>query len=131
MTIIYASTHWPLIVAFIFYGEQLKLEYISCSVIFYPSINEMKVAIVGPNPLTQLLICLDDIWPLYARFIGTSSGCEFTIFGLSTRGKKFWLVYNLRHWGIGGFWLVMTFVDKNGAILINPILVWSVGASRH
>jgi hypothetical protein len=66
------------------HGNKLELEDTSVCIILAPAIDQVKVAVIGPNAVPQFFVDANDIGALLTRLELLSGGCELSILGTSS-----------------------------------------------
>ena len=109
-------------------SNQLELENFPPPGLLSPRIDKMKDAVVGPDPLTDLLVDSNQLWRTIAIFVTLGSLVKLAILRERSAWGEFWLIYGLRILHIRCSRMIVAFVDQHGAIVLYPILIGRVGA---
>ncbi len=115
----------------LFHSNKFKLKYRPVSARFLPRVHQMKESVVGPDTISDLLIHLHDILPLFAQFKHLSSLVELTIFGQIASRLPVRLIERFRVGDALSSWLVMPFVNQGGSIILHFVTVRRITAHRH
>ncbi len=90
-------------------------------------VNKMEHAVVRPDSGLHLLVCADALRRQFSKFCCLGCFMKFAILCESARGIELRLVDCFRVGAILAFGMVVSFVNKREATILNLIMLWSIG----